>query len=285
MIPRAAAAGPPPPGGRPPPPPGPGGGGAPPPARGAPPPPPGPARPPPPRRGGGPPRPPPGRRGGPRRRGGGPRAASGPGVGERDPECGRLGGDPISDRERDEAAPDRERVDRHLLPRHELLDEALARARDAQGLLDRPRQVARRVDEREASLPLAVRCLDDARKPEGTRSGGRALRGAGERVAGLRYPRLREPLALAQLRDRERGGVGVERMPKPEAIREPSRDRHRPVDPGRYDPVDGIRAREPVEALLVLGRDDRAPVRVLEARGGGVAVAGDHEQAALPRGP
>ena len=56
-----------------------------------------------------------------------------------------------------------------------------------------------------------------------------------------------------------------------------------PVGAGRDDPVDVLGAREPVDAGLVLGRDERALVRVGEAGRRRVAVDGDHEEAALAR--
>jgi hypothetical protein len=74
-------------------------------------------------------------------------------------------------------------------------------------------------------------------------------------------------------------------MRKAEPLGKPCRDRHRPVDPGRDDTVDGLRSSKAVEALFVLGRDDRPPVRVLEPGGERIAITGDHEKAALARGP
>ena len=50
-----------------------------------------------------------------------------------------------------------------------------------------------------------------------------------------------------------------------------------PVRPGRDDPVDVPRAREPVDRVLVLGRQDRPLVREGEPDRLGVAVDRDHE--------
>ncbi len=60
-------------------------------------------------------------------------------------------------------------------------------------------------------------------------------------------------------------------------------DGHRPVDPGRDDPVHALRLREPLDPDVVLGRDDRPPVGEPEAGRRRVAVDGDHEQAAGAR--
>jgi hypothetical protein len=57
-----------------------------------------------------------------------------------------------------------------------------------------------------------------------------------------------------------------------------------PVDAGRDDPVHFLRAGELADRRLVLHRDDRAPVGVLEADRGRIAVAGDDEEAPFPGG-
>ena len=74
-------------------------------------------------------------------------------------------------------------------------------------------------------------------------------------------------------------------MREPEPFGEPGCNRHRPVDSRGDDAVDGLGAGETIETLLVLGRDDRAPVGILESRREWIAVAGDHEEAALAGGP
>ena len=61
------------------------------------------------------------------------------------------------------------------------------------------------------------------------------------------------------------------------------RDRDRPVDPRRDDAVHLLRLREPLDAELVLGRDDRPPVGEPEAGRRRVAVDRDDEQPALAR--
>ena len=94
-----------------------------------------------------------------------------------------------------------------------------------------------------------------------------------------------EPLALADLRDGRGGGLRIERVGDPVPIGDPRGDRDGPVAPGRDDPVDRLRAHQAVERLLVLRRDERPPIRVLEAGRERIAIAGDHEQAALARGP
>ena len=104
----------------------------------------------------------------------------------------------------------------------------------------------------------------------------------------VEQPRLRdagrgEALALPRLRRRERGGRAVDRMRQAEPLGDARRDADRPVGAGRDDPVDVLGAGEPVDARLVLGRDERALVRVGEAGRRRVAVDRDHEEAALAR--
>ena len=65
------------------------------------------------------------------------------------------------------------------------------------------------------------------------------------------------------------------------ALGDPCGDRDRPVDAGRDQPVDALRAGQTLDALLVLGRDDRPPVRVLEPGRGRVAIERDHEKTSL----
>ena len=51
---------------------------------------------------------------------------------------------------------------------------------------------------------------------------------------------------------------------------------------GRNDPIDALGAREPLDRLLVLDRDDRAAVGVAEPGGRRVAVGDDKGQAPAP---
>ena len=51
--------------------------------------------------------------------------------------------------------------------------------------------------------------------------------------------------------------------------------------PGAMIALDALRIGEALDALLVLGRDDRPPVRVLKARRRRVAVERDHEEPPL----
>ncbi len=57
---------------------------------------------------------------------------------------------------------------------------------------------------------------------------------------------------------------------------DPRRDPYRPIRAGGDDPVDPPRAGEPVDPLLVLGREHRALVGEREARSARIAVDGDH---------
>ena len=72
-------------------------------------------------------------------------------------------------------------------------------------------------------------------------------------------------------------------MRKPEAGRHARGDRDWPVDPRCDHPVDALGLGELSDQRLVLCRDDRAPVRVFEARRLGVAVAGHDEEPAVAR--
>ena len=73
-------------------------------------------------------------------------------------------------------------------------------------------------------------------------------------------------------------------MRQPKLRGNASGDPDRPVDSRRDQPVDPLRFGQPLDAVLVLGRDDRATVRVPEAGRIGIAVDGDDVQVALARG-
>jgi hypothetical protein len=92
-----------------------------------------------------------------------------------------------------------------------------------------------------------------------------------------------EPLALTQLRRRERRRFGRDRVRERQALGHASRDRHGPVDARGDQPLDTLRARQPFDAGLVLGRDDRAAVGVAKAGCGRIAVDGDHVQLTCTR--
>ncbi len=68
------------------------------------------------------------------------------------------------------------------------------------------------------------------------------------------------------------------RESEPEA--DPGGDGDRMIGAGRDHAVDLLGAREPFDRLLVLDRDDRAPVGVAEARSRGIAVGRDDRQPA-----
>jgi hypothetical protein len=68
-----------------------------------------------------------------------------------------------------------------------------------------------------------------------------------------------------------------------QALGDPRRDGDGPVDPRRDQAVDPLGPREPLDARLVLGGDDRAPVGVAKAGRGRLAVERDHVQLACPR--
>jgi hypothetical protein len=197
-----------------------------------------------------------------------------PGVRERNSERGRLGGETVGDGKWIKGAVDGKGVDRNLGTLDELLHESAASPRFGHGELDRRLELGGVADQREPLLTLAVGRLDDAGERETF-----CLRR--ELPARLGHPRLVEALALALLGNRQRGRLRRERMRKPETVRDTRRDGDGPIDPGRDDTVHTLGLRELSDRGLVLGRDDRASVGVLEPWRLGIAVAGDHEEPAL----
>jgi hypothetical protein len=69
-------------------------------------------------------------------------------------------------------------------------------------------------------------------------------------------------------------------MRQAEAVGDPSCGPDRPVCSRRNHAVDPLGLREPLQRRLVLDGDDCPPVGVAEARRPGIAVDGDHEEAA-----
>ena len=183
-----------------------------------------------------------------------------------------------------EVAADRKRVDGQLATRHVLLDEEGRAARRGQRDLHRLLHLASRADERQSALALTVRRLDDAGKADAPRGLGGLVRSRTDLVRGLRDARLGEAFALAQLRGREHGRLGRERVRQREPLCDACRDRDRPVDPGSDQSVDPLGARQPLDGGLVLGRNDRPAVGVAEAGCRGLPVDGDHVELTRPRG-
>ncbi len=194
-----------------------------------------------------------------------------PGVGERDPERRRLGGQPVSDGQGMEDAVERDCVHGHLRPLDVLLGDEGAVARGGAGRLDRGREIRLVAHQRQSPLALPVGRLDDT---------GNARLGEHAR---LRQPGGGEAVALARLRGREHGGRPVDRVRQPEPLGEARGDPHGPVRAGRDDAVDPVSARQPVDSGLVLRRDDGAGVGVAEARRCGIAIDCEHVQVALAR--
>ena len=158
---------------------------------------------------------------------------------------------------------------------------SVAAPRFAERAHDRGLQLIPVANEGEPSLPLTVRRLHHA----GQADRGEIRRELGEDLpTGLRDGQLGEALALPELRGRDRGGAGLEWMRQAKPLGDAGGDRHRPVDPGGDQPVDALGRREPFDARLVLGRDDRPPVGVAETGRRGIAVERDHEQPPLARG-
>ena len=71
-------------------------------------------------------------------------------------------------------------------------------------------------------------------------------------------------------------------MRDPDSLRDPRSDRDGPVDSRRDDPVHALGLREPLDAALVLGRDDRPPVGEGESRRSRIPVERDHLQVPGP---
>jgi hypothetical protein len=203
-----------------------------------------------------------------------------PDVRERDPERRRFGDDAVGHGQWREPAVDRERVDGDLAAGHELLDEDDIRARLAECELERAREHRLVGHEHEPLLALPVGRLDHARVAEraGRRPG--VLRRCADDMPRVWHPGFREAFALAELRGREHRGRGVDRVRQHEPFRDPRRDRDRPVDSGRNEAVDPLGGGEPVELRLVLDRDDCAAVCAGEPGRRGIAVGGDHVEAA-----
>ena len=184
-----------------------------------------------------------------------------PGVGERDAEGGRLGGEPVGDGQRVEAAVDRERVDGDLAAVDELLDQEAAAARGCERLLDGVRKGGGVLDEGEAALALPVGRLDDAGEAELARGGQRIVLRAADAVArAAARPASAKRSRWRSFEVESVADAGVERVRQAEPLGDPRRDPDRPVDPRRDDPVDALGFGQPVDPRLVLGRDDRAPV-------------------------
>ena len=130
----------------------------------------------------------------------------------------------------------------------------------------------------EAFLALAVDRLDDGRQRQPL------LGDVATCHARLRDVVLGESLALAVLEDGERGRLRRDRMREACVRGDACRDRDRPVDAWRDDPVHLLGARELADRRLVLDGHDRPPVGELEADRGRVAVTGDDVEPPLPGG-
>ena len=199
---------------------------------------------------------------------------------ERDAERGRRRLHRVRDRERHERAGEDEAVHGDAAQPGQLLDEAVVAARLRERARGGGAELGGRARKAHGALAAAVRRLDDDREAElgggARRLGGRA---AGDRPR-LREAGRREPLALAQAGDGERGRLRLQRVRQAEPLRDAGRDADGVVGAGRDEPVDLLGAREPVDRRLVLDRHDRPPVGVAEPGGGRVAVGRDEGQAA-----
>ena len=171
----------------------------------------------------------------------------------------------VRDGERDEHAVHRDGVDGHLRPVDELLDQCDTATGLGLCSLDRRGQAGAVANESQAALTLAIGCLDDAGKRD-RRIGRRErlwLQDAGRGKA----------LALTRLRGCQNGSSAVDRMRQAQMLRHTSGDPNRPVGARRDEAVDRARLREPLDGLLVLGRDQSA--LVCEGKSGGERVTVD----------
>ena len=191
------------------------------------------------------------------------------------PELGL--GDPVCRGKRVEHAVARKRgdVDPRLLD--QLLDQADPDPRGPQRRLHRCAQLPRRAHERAGAAALAVGRAHEAGHSDHLVRRGHHL------PACLRHSRLGKPLALAQLRGREHGGLRRERVRQAQPRRDPRRRADRRVRAGADHAVDALRLGQSLERGLVVHGDDRPPVGVGESGSGGVAIDRDHEQPAGAR--
>ena len=172
----------------------------------------------------------------------------------------------------------RERVHRHLGALDVLLDEHASSARLGGRLGERGVELLPAADEPEAPLPLPVGRLDDARERQRRVVRRRTTRAWGTPAA-ANASRWRS-FDVASAPTRASIGCGI-----PDALRDPCRDPDRPVRARRDDAVDVASAGEPLDALLVLGREHRPLVGEREADRLRVPVDRDHlHVAARPRG-
>ncbi len=200
-----------------------------------------------------------------------------PGVGERDAERRRLRREAVGHGERVEPAACRERVDGDLRPLDKLLDEAGAAPGGLDGQLDRTGNPGCVVHDREPSLTLPVGRLHNAWWVDLEHLLGRA----NQLPTRLRHSGLRKPRPLAELRDGGRSRLGPERVGQAQAGRDAGRNGDGPVDPGRDQPLNGLRPRKALDPRLVLGREDCPSNRVAEPRRARIPVTGDHQAASL----
>ena len=201
---------------------------------------------------------------------------AGPGVHERDTERGRLGGQAVGHRQRMEPPADGEPVDRHLAALDVLLDEQRRAPRGVEGHLDGRRDTLYLRHERQPALALPIRSFHHARIPQFLRRGSCLVGSRADDVPRLRNTGGREGFPLTKLRRRERAGLGRDGMRDAEPLGDTRRDRDGPVDSRRDDPVDALGDGEPLDPRLVLRGDDRAAVRIAEARGSRIAIERDH---------
>jgi hypothetical protein len=204
-------------------------------------------------------------------------------VGQRHAECRRLGDDAIGHRERIEVSAHRERVDGELRSGDELLDEHDLPTRRGQRRLERLGHVLCRRDHGQSALALSVRWLDHAWEAELDRSLLGVCRGGADPESVVRNAGICEPLALAKLRNRRQCHLRRQGMRDVLARRHAGGEADREVDARRDDAVHLLRSGEPVDRVLVLDGDDRAPVCVAEAWSRGIAVDGDDVDASLLR--
>ena len=204
-----------------------------------------------------------------------------PDMRERDAERRRRGGQADRSPSAGGSARRPRSVDGHLGPGDELLDDQRRRCatRRARAIASASSSAER--DEREPALTLAVGRLDHAGEADAL---GRPRRRSAptDLVRRLRNTRLAK---RSRWRSLEVESVAVSRRDRMRQ-REPLRTVRRspPASRSRRDqPVDALGAGEPLDARLVLGREDRAPVGVAEPGADGSRSSAITMQLTRPR--
>ena len=201
-----------------------------------------------------------------------------PELGDRDAEGRHLGADALGDGNRNEDPFGGEAGHGDLGPGDELLDQRRAAARQGAGGVDRRREPRQPANDGAVRPAGPVRDLHDH---------GRRELDVADRVrdlpARLRDAGGRQRLALPELargHERRRGG---QRVREAELLGDPRGTGNRAVRARSDQAAEREGVAEALDRVLVVGRDDAAPVRQREARRRGIAVADRRGDAERPR--